>query len=555
MAGGNCRRQHRAERGLGRHGRWLLPAAAAALALLGPAYADGVVDPMGPGRVDYVIICPEGLAAPCEPLLEHRQQQGLRTALVTMQALRDALGCAVLTPADIVRFLRHARDDWGLRFVLLVGDAVGPPDMTIPMSIEQGAYYSDRFLSERGLATDYLYSSLGGEEPILHVGRFPADTPDEVAAMVGKTIAYETRSTPGPWQRKLSFVTGAPGFDPFIDAVITGLFIRLVSQELPALYDVEIADAKPESYYCTYPPEFNANALRLLNEGSLFYVYAGHGMPTGCDDLRWQGGTYPILEVADLGRVGIPNGAPLMVVIACHTGRVDWPKGDCLGEQAMRLQPGPVAYLGASRVCQPYGNAVLAEGILSATFGEAPGTLGEALSEARRLTLLPDTSPLRQQADAIGAAIQGPDALPRMRRDVVRHYNLLGDPAVRLHVPRSLTIHVQPAEGKLLVTGSAPMREGTCLVSLETARDRYVRTPGKVPPPTDPGFAQAMRDRYVLANDKAISRAEVGVSDGAFAAELPLPTDLQPGTYPVKAFAWDNAGAAAGAAEYVVEGR
>lgn len=532
--------------------RVALAAMAVLLALCCPACADPITDPMGPGRVDYLIIAPEALAEPCEPLLELRRQQGLATALVTTQSLVAAMGRDRLAPADIVAFLTHAAGDWGLRFVLLVGDAVGPEDLIVPMSVEPGGYFSDRFLSERELATDYLYSALGQEEPVLYVGRFPAGTPEELAAMVGKTIAYETETAPGPWQRKLSFVTGNPGFDPFVDAVITGLFIKLVSAGVPASYDVEVADARPDSLHCTYPPEFNSNALRLLGEGALLYVYAGHGTPTGCDDLKWQGQTYPILEAADLAQVDIEGGAPLMVAIACHTGRIDWPKGDSLGEQVMKLPRGPVAYLGASRVCQPYGNAVLAQAILNATFETEAETVGEMLALAKRETLQ-DQSTARQQADTLGATVQGADSLPGMRRDVVRHYNLLGDPALRLRRPLGgVQLQAQPQGGTLRVTGTVPLKEGELIVSLEVGREAFVRRPGRLPAATDPGLGDAMRRRYAEANDKAVARLQRPFTDGAFSVELPLPQSLAPGKYHVKVFAWNEEGAAAGAEEYIV---
>lgn len=533
-------------------GRVAIAAMTVLLALCCPACADPIADPMGPGRVDYLIIAPEALAAPCEPLLEFRRQQGLETALVTTQSLAATMGRDRLAPADIVGFLTHAAGDWGLRFVLLVGDAVGSEDLVIPMSVEPGWYFSDRFLSERELATDYLYSSLGQDEPVLYVGRFPADTPEEVAAMVEKTIAYEAETAPGPWQRKLSFVTGNPGFDPFIDAVITGLFIKLVAEGVPAPYEVEVAYARPESTYCTYPPEFNSNALRLLGEGALLYVYAGHGMPTGCDDLKWQGQTYPILEAAHLTQVDIEGGAPVMLVIACHTGRIDWPKGDSLGEQVMKLPRGPVAYLGASRVCQPYGNAVLAQGILNATFETKAETIGEVLTLAKRETLQ-DQSPARQQADTLGATVQGADSLPGMRRDVVRHYNLLGDPALRLRRPEhEVGLQVAPVDGALHVHGTVPLREGELIVSLEVGRETFVRQPGRLPAASDPNLAEAMRRRYTESNDKAVVRLRRPFSDGTFSVDLPLPQSLAPGTYHVKAFAWNEKGAAVGAEEYIV---
>jgi len=53
-----------------------------------------------------------------------------------------------------------------------------------------------------------------------------------------------------------------------------------------------------------------ANALRLLNEGSLFYAYVGHGYRTGFDDVRYKDEEY--LRLALLGR---KLGRKIIVVI------------------------------------------------------------------------------------------------------------------------------------------------------------------------------------------------------------------------------------------------
>ena len=514
-----------------------------------------VSDLRGPARVDYLVVAADDFAGDCDSLLAHRAARGHTVGLVRFGDACRAFSDGPPGPEALVAFLKHAHDNWQTRYVLLVGDARGLPGRVIPMRIESASYFSDTFLSSRDLATDHYYATLGGNDVKLHVGRFPVDGREELAAMIAKTIAYETASSPGPWQRKVSFVAGAFGSGTAIDQILEAQFARIVTEGIPPTYDVEVAYAQPTSVYCPHPPNFHDNAVRLLNEGGLFYVYVGHGTRTGCDEIKWRGRSHTILDARNLGEINIANGLPVMVVIACWTSFIDAPEGDSVGEELMKLPHGPVAFLGASRICQPYGNALLGRELVSAVFDPGIETLGQAISAAKSRTLAPDDSEFRKQLDAIAGFVQGPDSLARMRRDVVRHYNLLGDPALVLQRPASdLKVEARLSQGETLtVSGQAPFAEGKALISLEVERDRFTRQLAPLPPEGAEDFATKMAQRYRDANDKALAQVEAAVEGGVFETELNLPDALAPGAYYVKVFAWNDTCAAAGALQLRIE--
>lgn len=513
-----------------------------------PAPAQVIGDLRGPGEVEYLVVAAEDLADACVPLLAHRQAQGLRVGLARLGDVCRAYGDGRPTVESLVAFLRHAHERWRTRFVLLVGDARGAVGRVIPMRVEAARYHSDRFLSSRDLATDYEYATLGGEEIRLHVGRFSADTPAEVEAMVAKTIAYETTSAPGPWQRKVAFVAGPFG-DPAIDPILETQFAQIVTSAIPPAFDVEVAYARLESPYALAPPGFHANALRMLNEGALFHVYVGHATRMAYDEIRWRGGRYPVLDTRLLLHVHIENGLPVMAAIACWTGFIDAVEGDSLGEELMKLRHGPVAFLGASRICQPYGNALLGKYMLEETFSPGLETLGEMVSAAKRRVLARDEGEFRRRTDALAAFVQGSSALEPIRQDTVRHYNLLGDPALRLQRPSDhlrLEARVTDAAG-VVVTGAVPFERGTALVSLEAPRDRFIAPLPPQPLEDAPDFEAVLARRYLAANEKALVRRQTRLTGGTFAVDLPLPADVAPGEYLVKALAWDDAQSAAAA--------
>jgi hypothetical protein len=491
-----------------------------------------------PRSAEYLVVSADGLAGACDGLLAFRQSQGLAAAEVTLgqvQALRPELPLEQALTA----FVQQAHDSWGVRFVLLVGDAAGPEGMTIPMLVERSRFLSQQFLAEPDVATDYGYGLPREGAPQVHVGRFPADSPAQVAQMAARTVAYERDAAPGPWQGRLALVTGVLGYNPVVDQVVETLFRQTVGKDVPPYMEVEVAQARPDSPYCPYPPGFSDNALRMLNDGSLLYVYVGHGSTREFDSFAWRDRTFPIFDAAAVDRVSIPDGPPLMVVLACSTGRLDAPGGECIGERIFARPQGPVAYLGASRIDQPYGIALLGKHLIATLLVEPPRTVGEALDEARRRVLL-DAGTFRQQVDGLAALVYGPQALENMRQDVVRHYNLLGDPALRLRRPEELRVKI---EGTQVSVEAPPGAQ-----RVELILERPLGDPPTPLPNLDglsgTALAQAWADRYRTANTRAVWKWEGPLRAGAVTVQAPTQRE---GAQWLRAMAWGPTGAACGA--------
>jgi hypothetical protein len=331
------------------------------------------------------------------------------------------------------------------------------------------------------------------------------------------------------------------GFNPLVDQLIERQFTQVVATEIPAAYDVEVAFAKPSSKYCWYPPGFHANAVRMLNEGALFYVYVGHGFRSGLDEVGYNDRRYPILEKRQVKEAEVREGLPLMVAVACSTGEFDAAAEDCIGEELVKRPGGPVAFIGGSRVTQPYANALFSRALVDQVFRREAATVGEALWGAKEALGQEDRSPLRLQADALAATIQGPASLEPMRQDVVLQYNLLGDPATPIRRPGgglALQVRGLPGPGRtFVVTGEAP--DGPVHLSFEVPRDRFAHGVelGEGPP------EQAIAQRYAAANRKWIVRTQAVAAGGRFEAELELPGSVKPGPYWLKA--WSQGRAAA----------
>lgn len=463
-------------------------------------------------RVDWLAVAPPEFAAVLAPLRDHRAKSG-GAAIVRTDDVETRFGKG---PEGIAKLVAAVRP----KFLLLAGDVE-----RVPTFVKPSAYVSERYAGEPDVATDQLFGAAAG--------RFPADTADELRAMVDKTIAYETGAPPGPWRRKIAFVTGEGGFGALIDAALEKQFAALVAEAIPAGYEIETAYAKPASPYFYYAPNFNENALRMLNDGPLFFVYVGHGLRDRLDDVRYKDFLYPILESKDVAKVESRGGPPVMVSIACSTGEFDSRLSDCIGERLFKRPRGPVAFIGGSRITQPYGNALWGRRMIGQIFHGRGKTLGEAMAGAREAVLGPDDSPLRTQADALAGFMQGPGSLEPMRRDVVLHYNLFGDPALAVRRPdHDLRIEAKGVAkpGSTLRVAGVAKDAARVALTLECPRERFLHS-------VELGEGEieaAVARRYANANDKVLARSESPVFDGAFEGGLDIPKDAKPGRYWLK---------------------
>ncbi len=463
-------------------------------------------------RADWLAVAPPAFAEALAPLCAHRA----RTRAVAVVRTDDVEARFGKGPEGIAKLVASAKP----KFLLLAGDADRVPTFT-----RNAAYVSEKYASDPDLATDQLFGAAAG--------RFPADTAEELRAMAEKTVEYETSPPPGAWRRKIAFITGEGGFGALVDSILERQFSTLVADAIPPGYEVETAYAKPSSKYFYYAPKFNENAVRMLNEGPLFYVYVGHGLRTRMDDVRYKDFLYPILEAKDVAKIESRAGLPLMVSIACNTGEFDSRLSDCIGEDLFKRRRGPAAFIGGSRVTQPYGNALLGRHLIGQVFHSKARTIGEAMAGAKDAVLGPDDSALRLQADALAGFVQGPGSLEPMRRDVVLHYNLFGDPALAIRRPDHDLGLTAPAAAKpgqtIAVSGGAKDAAGVT-VTLECSRDAFYR-----PTELEEGdIEKAVARRYANANDKVLVRVRPAAYDGAFEAALVVPADAKPGRYWIK---------------------
>lgn len=472
---------------------------------------------------DTAVVCPAAFRAAFEPWRVHRTAQGHRIELV------DNRG----TPEEIRERLRRAADGGALRFVVLVGDAAAAgavaaaDDCRVPAHLAPAKVVAV-WGSEPEIATDNWYGDLDGDRvPEVAVGRLPVDSPAELTLLVEKILAYEHAAGNDTWRRQINLVAGLGGFGAIADTTLEAAAKSILTAGLPAEYVTTMTYASWRSPYCPEPAAFHQVALDRLNEGCLFWVYLGHGQRRWLDGVKTPEGLFPIFAAADAPKLRARSGAPIALFLACYTGAYD-DQQDCLAEEMLRQQGGPVAVISSSRVSMPYAMCVLGVELLKECFVERRPTVGEMLLFAKRNTALsPRADDESRRLDALAALLNPmPGDLAEERAEHLLLFNLLGDPLLRLRQPRAVELEVPPtatAGSPLILAGTSPVA-GEALVELVVRRDRLAfRPPGRDEYRSTPEAQEERRQTYARANDGRLAWRRLPVDEGRFQTELDVP--------------------------------
>ncbi|TWT82608.1 hypothetical protein CA13_40710 [Planctomycetes bacterium CA13] len=419
---------------------------------------------------DIVAVCPDAFRASITPWIEHREQDGLSVSVVR------SFGSAE-TVQQTIRDAATAET----RYVVLVGTtpAIGTP---CDPSCEVPTVYcrttvTAQFGSPPTMSTDMPFGDFDGDgTPNAAVGRMPVKTTTELDQLIDRVVHYERQPDFGLWRGNVQLVGGLGGFGGMIDTAIESVTRTVVTGVLPPETRTFVAYASPNHRFCPKHLPFTEAVLEDYRRGSRFWVYAGHGYITELDRVPATLLGRPVLDCESVCKLQRPaSSSPIALLLACYTGATDAPE-DCLAERMLLTDGGPIAVFAGSRVTMPYGNANVAIGLIDGVYAKKMNRLGDAWLRTQvqmQSDVIQDQSTARMMIDGL-ATLMSPagSKLVDERREHVRLYNLLGDPALHLHPPQSLSLEVatgfnpgetisidatSPIDGELTVTLHRPL--------------------------------------------------------------------------------------------------
>lgn len=310
--------------------------------------ADNTIDyPIFNDSFDMVIITSEIFLSKLQPLVDHKNNYGISTIIKKVEDIYNEFEGRD-NPEKIKYFIKHAIEQWNIKYILLVGDMdLIPMRKTVgrawlysgEVEIPTDHYYSDIYDNTGGFCSwdsnfndkfgefrwddiwdyDWINQTIDDVDlyPDVIVGRLLCSNKNEVSIIVNKIINYETGAYGKEWFNRLILMGGDTSTYAGSTVYEGELVNDMVAQEL------EEFDFNPIRLWTS----LNTFKPILINweftKGAGLVCYSGHGLDRGI-------ATYPPLEdkmvnYDILHLIGILNlrKLPIVFLDACLTAKPD----------------------------------------------------------------------------------------------------------------------------------------------------------------------------------------------------------------------------------------
>jgi hypothetical protein len=316
---------------------------------------------------DLVIITPALFVLPLKRLAEHKNSIGIRTQIKTLESIdREYNGAD--KPEEIKLFIKDAVENWGIKYVLLIGGLrshfIGKPrdnanegsrDWYLPVRYsnlwDEGDLYDPGFICDLYFADLYdsqgdfcnwdsggdgIYGGWSGNPslssppdyvtdqidfyPDVYVGRLPCRNIREVSNMVNKIITYEKTPADPTWFQNVVAVSGDPYDDSGTDYNEGELVTEKALTYLPGYQYQRLYASNKDSNPLSTP--LTSNIIREINKGCGFLFFDGHGSPVWWDTY-WPGEFTTLirrggLSYFDIYKIHNADQLPICVIGGCH---------------------------------------------------------------------------------------------------------------------------------------------------------------------------------------------------------------------------------------------
>ena len=298
---------------------------------------------------DLLIIAPKRFADSIQPLVVHKKAMGMSTRLATLHEVYHQMFWFGRDHAEKIKyFIKTAREEWGVNYVLLVGGRSSQflPTWYCPVRYVNvpddwdAEYLSDLYFADIYDANGNFSSwdsdndGIYGEwylgetpqdtdidlTPDVAVGRLPCRSEKEVRIMVEKIITYETTVYTQPWFSTMLVAAGDTypeaynanwtGYEGeyYGDRAIENMSGFTVTRVYTS--DGSFADKK--------------DVIREFRDGSGFVYLVGHGSPKQWGNNAPNGTSFiqgP--NTNDMWRFRNKDRLPVCVVSGCHNSQFD----------------------------------------------------------------------------------------------------------------------------------------------------------------------------------------------------------------------------------------
>jgi hypothetical protein len=299
-----------------------------------------------PSIYDLLIIAPKQFVKALQPLIVHKNAMNVRTCLVTIdEVYQQMFWHGRDKPEKIKYFIKTAKEEWGITYVMLVGGFLEIPVRYVfnadnntfwnePCFISE-LYYADLYdkngdFSSWDASNNGIYGEWYGDVakdpdidlyPDVYVGRLACLNKAEVKTMVHKIITYETSTYGQEWFQRLVLVAGDtypasenPNWTSYEGEVNTLNAIENMSGFEPTkLWTSDGSLTGPK------------DVIRAVNKGCGFLFFEGHANAfmwsthPANDSHTWING----LNTVTMDFLRNKQMLPICVVGGCHNNELD----------------------------------------------------------------------------------------------------------------------------------------------------------------------------------------------------------------------------------------
>ena len=263
------------------------------------------------------------------------------------------------TPAQIKNYIRNQRENYGIEYVLFIGNHSDIPAYSWPF----GASCNDIGMT----LSDYWYGCMGNDNDYVAevaVGRFCVSNVPELHNVINKHLSYSTpNNLTNNWIKK------------------TLLVAHREASPVPDIYKDCLESIKEEyKTYTNFLTQYgsdltvgNTSVVNLINQGVGIVAYRGHGTSTGWrNDWSYDNSEFDSTQV---DRLNCPIINPVVFSFACLNSRIS--ESPCLMEHFTTNESAAVAFLGATENTYTGENDTLAKLFFKQIYKNGISRLGD----------------------------------------------------------------------------------------------------------------------------------------------------------------------------------
>lgn len=315
---------------------------------------------------DLLILAPSKYSSALMRLVDHKNGMGVRTTRINLEDVNRLAPSSLVgrdQQEDIKYYIKDAIENWGVTYVILVGDykEIPPRYAEIPSgdyedNFPSDLYYADIYNGDGTFSSwdtdeDDLFAEYRGDQidlvPDVYLGRLACENENGVEAAVDKIIAYEESTMGQDWFNTIV----ACGGDTFTSGdgdksevnegeYATGEVLKVMS------------DFTPLRLWASDGTLTTNGIIDAISAGAGFVDFSGHGNPLSWathppdDHTTWIG-----ISTTDLPRITNNDKLPVVFLDACSCSKFDYKWKTCIGWDFIKKQDGgAIATLGASGI-------------------------------------------------------------------------------------------------------------------------------------------------------------------------------------------------------------